>query len=112
MLRESSTSTAMMFCCGFSSETVIAGCHSSTRTIAASSVCKPQITQARQLRMYRRRFRQPRADQPGETRGRGHDQQHQHPLRPRAQKRELAARIRRTRIFKKELEHGPGDSGL
>ena len=51
MLRESSTSTAMMFCCGFNSATVIAGCHSSTSSSAASSVCKPQITQARQLRM-------------------------------------------------------------
>src|SRR5580704_12764783 len=51
MLRESSTSTAMMFCCGFNWETVIAGCHRSTSTRAASSVCKPQRNQARQLRM-------------------------------------------------------------
>src|SRR5580658_7169527 len=51
MLRESSTSTAMMFCCGFSSATVIAGCHSSTSSMAASNVCRPQITQARQLRI-------------------------------------------------------------
>ena len=51
MLRESSTSTAMMFCCGFSSATVMAGCHSSTSTIAANSVCSPQMIQARDLRI-------------------------------------------------------------
>src|SRR5580704_11520325 len=51
MLRESSTITAMMFCCGLSSDTVIAGSHSKTRMSAASSACKPQITHARQLWM-------------------------------------------------------------
>jgi hypothetical protein len=51
MLRESSTRMAMMFCCGFNSATVMAGCHSSSSSNAARSVCKPQITQARQLRM-------------------------------------------------------------
>ncbi len=51
MLRESSTSTAMIFCCGRNSAMVIAGCHSSTSTSAAISVCKPQITQTRQPRI-------------------------------------------------------------
>src|SRR5580704_1088629 len=51
MLRESSTSTAMMFCCAFNSATVIAGCHSSTSSSAAGRVCSPQITQARQPRI-------------------------------------------------------------
>src|SRR5690348_2920581 len=50
MLRESSTSSAMMFCCGFNSATVMAGCQSSTSRIAASSVCSPQMTQVRQPR--------------------------------------------------------------
>ena len=107
MLRESSTSTAMMFCCGFSSATVMAGCHSSTSTSAASSVCRPQMTQARQLRMTGAACAQAGADQPGQTGGGGHDQQHQHPLRPCAQKGKLAACIHGTRIFKEELEHGP-----
>src|SRR5579871_4750594 len=51
MLRESSTSTAMMFCCGLSSATVMAGCQSRMSTIAASVDCSPQITHARQLRI-------------------------------------------------------------
>src|ERR1700678_2952168 len=51
MLRESSTSTAIMFCCGFNSAMVIAGCHSSISSIAAKSVCKLQITQTRQPRI-------------------------------------------------------------
>src|ERR1700733_2762967 len=51
MLRESSTSTAMMFCCGFNSAMVMAGCHSSTSSTAASRVCKPQIIQTRHPRM-------------------------------------------------------------
>ena len=106
MLRESSTSTAMMFCCGFNSATVMAGCHSSTSTSAASSVCRPQMTQARQLRITGAACAQAGADQPRQTRGRGQDQQHQHPLRPCPKQGELAARIHRARILKKELEHG------
>src|SRR5450432_2786056 len=51
MLRESSTRTAIIFCCGFNSATVIAGCHNRTNISAARSVCKPQTTQDRQLRM-------------------------------------------------------------
>ena len=69
-------------------DTVIAGCHSSTRTIAASSVCNPQMTQARQLRMIGAASLRRRPDQPGQSRGRGYDQQHQHPLRPCSQQRE------------------------
>ena len=51
MLRESSTRTAMMFCCGFNSAMVMAGCQSSSSRIAAKSVCKLQITHARQPRI-------------------------------------------------------------
>src|ERR1700722_8947581 len=49
MLRESSTSTAIMFCCEVSSATVIAGSHSSTSTSAISAASNPQITPPRQL---------------------------------------------------------------
>ena len=50
MLRESSTRTAMMFCCGFNSATVIAGCQSSTSTSVARANSRNQMTPARQLR--------------------------------------------------------------
>ena len=50
MLRESSTSTAIMFCCGFNSAMVIAGCQSSISRIATIAVCRPQISQTRQPR--------------------------------------------------------------
>ena len=77
MLRESSTSTAMMFCCGFSSATVMAGCHNSTRISAASSVCRPQMTQARQLRMTGAACAMRERISHARPRGRGQDQQHQ-----------------------------------
>src|ERR1035441_8284376 len=49
MLRESSTTTAMMFCCELNPLTTIAGCHSSSRISATCADCVPQIAQARQL---------------------------------------------------------------
>ena len=110
MLRESSTSTAMMFCCGFSSATVIAGCQSSTRITAASSVCKPQMIQARQLRITGAACARRERISHAKHRGRRQDGQHQHPLRPRSQQGDLAALIYRTRILKKELEHVVGCS--
>ena len=51
MLRESSTSTAMMFCCGLSSATMIAGCHNKISSSAAIANCNSQITPAFQFRM-------------------------------------------------------------
>ncbi len=50
MLRESSTTTAMMFCCELSAATVIAGCHSSSRTSATNADCVPHTAHACQLR--------------------------------------------------------------
>ncbi len=88
MLRESSTRTAMMFCCGFSSATVIAGCHSSTSTTVARANCSSQITPARQLRMRGGCLRQARADQQRQPRGRCQHQKQQDPLRPAAQQDE------------------------
>ena len=38
MLRESSTTTATMFCCGFSVATLMAGCHSISSRSAASEL--------------------------------------------------------------------------
>ena len=52
MLRESSTSTAMMFCCELSSATVIAGSHNNSSTREINAVSKPQIATARQLRSF------------------------------------------------------------
>src|SRR5216683_8291906 len=48
MLRESSTSTAMMFCCGLSSATRMAGCHNKSRTSAASANWSSQMMPALQ----------------------------------------------------------------
>jgi hypothetical protein len=50
MLRESSTSTAIIFCCDFSSATVIAGSHSSARSSATIAASIPQIAHTRQFR--------------------------------------------------------------
>src|SRR5437899_8289923 len=57
MLRESSTTTAIMFCCELSSATRIAGCHSKNRTRATNADCIPQTTQARQFRTSGAAFR-------------------------------------------------------
>ena len=107
MLRESSTSTAMMFCCGFNSAMVIAGCHSSISSIAAKSVCKLQITHTRQPRITgaacerRERISQARATAAAMTSSTSTQVGHA------PKKRKVAARIHRTRVFKKEFEHGP-----
>src|ERR1035441_3215214 len=49
MLRESSTSTAMMFCSDFSSATVIAGSHNSSSNSATVAASSPQTAHARQF---------------------------------------------------------------
>jgi hypothetical protein len=49
MLSESSTSTAIMFCCDFSSATVIAGSHSSVSSSATIAASNPPSSHARQL---------------------------------------------------------------
>ena len=50
MLRESSTTTATMFCCGFSVVRVNAGCHNSSNNAATSPACKLHNTALRQPR--------------------------------------------------------------
>ncbi len=50
MLRESSTTTAMMFCCELNSLTVIAGRHSRSNSSASVADCMNHTIQARQLR--------------------------------------------------------------
>src|ERR1700677_1736548 len=52
MLRESSSTTAITFCCGASSAMVMAGCHSSTRTVAMSKDCSNQTAPARHLLIF------------------------------------------------------------
>ena len=49
MLRESSTTTAMMFCCGLSSAIMSAGCHSKRSTMAATANCSSQMRPTRQF---------------------------------------------------------------
>ena len=50
MLSESSTSTAIMFCCDFNSATVIAGSHNSSSSNATSADSSPHTSHARQFR--------------------------------------------------------------
>ena len=52
ILRESSMTTAMMFCCELSSPTVIAGCHRRSNRSANVDDCMSQMIQARQFRRF------------------------------------------------------------
>ena len=87
MLRESSTSTAMMFCCRLSSAMVMArlpqqhqDARRQQRLQSPDDPTPPTTEEWRGLRPSR-------TDQPREAGGRGQDQQRQHPrtgIRPKA----------------------------
>src|SRR5271155_406172 len=49
MLRESSTTTATMFCCELSADTIIAGCHSNSKMSATHADCIPHTAHPRQV---------------------------------------------------------------
>ena len=103
MLRESSATTATMFCCGRSVATLSAGCQSITEAWRAMAVCSNQIATAsgaespdrgpgpETMAMRTRRRREQERDK------------HPHGQRPRSTIWPFENAVRR--IFKEKLEH-------
>ena len=106
MLRESSTSTAMMFCCGFSSATVMAGCHSSRSTTRRQQrLQQPDHAGAPVPHIGAAACGKRAADQQRQPGRRRQHQQNQNPLRPGAEQHELALRKNRRRILEEKFKH-------
>ena len=104
MLVESSTTTATMFCCGFSVDTLSAGCHSRKNSSAASAVCKIQTERPPDHAHAGRSGALPPDQEAQYARGGQHAQAHE-PERPAGQEDKRPLAIDRERILKEKLEH-------